>query len=858
MRGGAPEVAAPSGSARPWVALARTWSQGPSQRSGDAAQRSPVAGPALLRLLGFALASRAGRWEGTRDFLPALWAAYRASGARDRFFAEWLPALLAACAGPAARPPAIAAIRELLPHPPDLRGTFLVPDPAAPDLAALLSDAEAAAFFALLESCPPDADGLGGGATGVALLAAVYESLAPTGAGVIYTAQPEIELMCRLAVVDSLAHHLGDAHRARLYAVVFAGDAAAGAALSVAGLWPAIQAWLDRVHVLDPACGAGAFLVGMLAGLDDLARRAAWALGVPPRPAADLAVAALHGVDIQSQAVQVAALCLWLQVAALAPGATLPPTAAFQLRAADSLLDEPFPAQPAFDIVIGNPPYVRQEAIGPPAYKSAVRRVLYRRFPAFFGYDAAHDRAARPLDSRSDLYLYFYFGGVARLAPGGTLCFLTSNAWLDVRYGAQLRAFLASTSHMRLVIDDQAQRSFAAEINTVIVLLRGTPPAAGAWTRLVRCAVPFADLRAPAAWAAIDAATTPQQTDAYAVVPVRQAQLAGPVGQAARSGLGTSAGWGGTYLRMPDILRLVLDRAGDRLVPLAALARVQTGLYTGINEFFYLDAARIAAFGIEPEFLVPVIRSPRAVPRLRIDPDGISTWLFVCREDKATLAARDRAGALAYIAWGETQVTRARQKVAAGVPWPVVPTVARRHPGWWALAPPPAAHLFLLYGIGARHGQRYSPVPLLSDRRFHMLAYSAPLAGQETLAAILNTILTVLCIELLGRTNLGQGVLDFATMDARRLRVLDPARLASAEQAALREGLQAVWDAPLPALPDPAYRATFAPLNGALARILRLTPGEEDVLYAAASDLVSARLCKAASIRRDGTPAERA
>ena len=127
--------------------------------------------------------------------------------------------------------------------------------------------------------------------------------------------------------------------------------------------------------------------------------------------------------------------------------------------------------------------------------------------------------------------------------------------------------------------------------------------------------------------------------------------------------------------------------------------------------------------------------------------------------------------------------------------------------------------------------------------------------GRKPWPPILNTILTVLSIELQGRTNLGQGVLDFATMDARRLRVLDPARLAPAEQAALRAGLHAVWDAALPALPDPAYRATLAPLNCVLARILRLTPGEEDDLFAAAIDLVAARERKAAGIRRDGSTA---
>jgi hypothetical protein len=101
-------------------------------------------------------------------------------------------------------------------------------------------------------------------------------------------------------------------------------------------------------------------------------------------------------------------------------------------------------------------------------------------------------------------------------------------------------------------------------------------------------------------------------------------------------------------------------------------------------------------------------------------------------------------------------------------------------------------------------------------------------------------------------------VLDVATMDARRLRVLDPARLAPSEQAALREGLHAVWDAPLPALPAPAYRATLAPLNRVLARILSLTPGEEDDLFAATIDLVAARLHKAAGMTRDEGTAERA
>jgi hypothetical protein len=129
--------------------------------------------------------------------------------------------------------------------------------------------------------------------------------------------------------------------------------------------------------------------------------------------------------------------------------------------------------------------------------------------------------------------------------------------------------------------------------------------------------------------------------------------------------------------------------------------------------------------------------------------------------------------------------------------------------------------------------------------------YAAPPEQQEVLAAVLNSVIAVLGIELLGRTNLGQGVLDFATMDACRLPVPDPATLPPDLRATLRAGLHAVWDAPLPSLLDPTYATQMAPINAPLLAYLGLPPGEADALVAETAALVAARVRKAATLPED-------
>ena len=114
-----------------------------------------------------------------------------------------------------------------------------------------------------------------------------------------------------------------------------------------------------------------------------------------------------------------------------------------------------------FDIVIGNPPYVRQESIkdDKPRYKP--------HYPHSYS-------------GTADLYVYFYERSFQLLNPGGALSFITSNKWFRAKYGADLRQYMATHTELRQIIDfgDEAVFDALAYPTIVIATKRTTPVSA--------------------------------------------------------------------------------------------------------------------------------------------------------------------------------------------------------------------------------------------------------------------------------------------------------------------------------------------------------------------------------------------
>jgi len=116
-----------------------------------------------------------------------------------------------------------------------------------------------------------------------------------------------------------------------------------------------------------------------------------------------------------------------------------------------------FRGKGGFDIVIANPPYVRQEKIKD--QKPFLRKAGFKTF-----------------NSTSDLYTYFYEKSYQILKSEGFSCFISSNKWMRAKYGEKLRRFFKVKTTLKQIIDFNGYQVFDATVDTNILLFQKTEP----------------------------------------------------------------------------------------------------------------------------------------------------------------------------------------------------------------------------------------------------------------------------------------------------------------------------------------------------------------------------------------------
>ncbi|MDD4147864.1 MAG: Eco57I restriction-modification methylase domain-containing protein, partial [Candidatus Cloacimonetes bacterium] len=417
-----------------------------------------------------------------------------------------------------------------------------------------------------------------------------------------------------------------------------------------------------------------------------------------------------------------------------------------------------------FDIVIGNPPYVAQEEIEDPLgnikdnkkYKELLRQMANQDFP--------QDIPESVINGKSDLYTFFYIRGLRLLNDNGILTFICSNSWLDVEFGAWLQKYLLEKCQIHFIIDNLAKRVFKeAGINTIISLIgaRQKMVRADDLIRFAAFKLPFENSLYTENFLMIEDAKNRIEIDDLRINPVTREQLSQEGWENSKENKYQGSKWGGIYIKAPNIYFTIMEKAKDKIIKLGDIADVKFGIKTGADEFFYIPKSN--PFNIEKEFLKPVIKSPRECKSILINPDELGLWLFVCPYEKHEIKGTN---ALKYIEMGESAKKYIKQgkdqgKYIIGIQ--NVSTIQNRSP-WWSLNQDLIASIFIQMTFSETFKFFYSPEPIFGDNRLYCVS-----SDKRNMQYLLNSSLSFLFIELIGRSNLGEGALDMKVYEAERI-----------------------------------------------------------------------------------------
>ncbi len=319
---------------------------------------------------------------------------------------------------------------------------------------------------------------------------------------------------------------------------------------------------LTTKRLLEPSCGHGDFLIPTIERLLQARER----LKIPYKSLRDCIV----GIDVNQEAYQHSRSMVidLLRDSGASPEESLLLADAW-LHHADFLFTS---LSSQFDVVVGNPPYVRQERV-PDELLAAYRS----RFPSMYG--------------RADVYIAFYEQGLRSLALSGKLGFICADRWTKNQYGSRLRNLISQEFHLSHFVDMVNTPAFTQHViayPAVTVIER----ASGELTRVT--AKPDIDPAHLRSLAADLVSTTPPSTapiyelarvvnqsepwmlhDANAIALTRKLEALFPAIEASgcNIGIGVATGCDEAYIAKFD----EMDVEASRKLPLVMTKDIATG-----------------------------------------------------------------------------------------------------------------------------------------------------------------------------------------------------------------------------------------------------------------------------------------
>ncbi len=381
---------------------------------------------------------------------------------------------------------------------------------------------------------------------------------------------------------------------------------------------------IKNIRILDPACGSGAFLIQAVDVLMNISR------AMYERQSANTTQQTLddvweettirriiteniYGVDLNRESVDITKLSLFLKMVTNNNSLI---DLSDNIKAGNSVIsdtNEPnafdwkknFPdilkSHGGFDVIIGNPPYVRQEELD---YKDSIQLPPINTL-----------RGSLRMDKKMDLSGYFYYHSLNILKVDGILGFISSDSWLHVGYGAYMRELFLTNCNISKIIKYEFNVFDDADIVTATVILKKVTKSDNK-TKLCR------------------AASKEDTLECNFICEILS-----------QASLDMDKNWNGYFPQThfePSVEMVKMKNAG----------KVRFGKKTGYNKFFLLTQEIIDKYNIVDKYKVPVVS--KDTPEGYLGGMQITEYLLNVNVEKGELLKNtDGRNVLEYIKTGE-------------------------------------------------------------------------------------------------------------------------------------------------------------------------------------------------------------
>jgi hypothetical protein len=405
---------------------------------------------------------------------------------------------------------------------------------------------------------------------------------------------------------------------------------------------------------------------------------------------------------------------------------------------------------PFFDVVIGNPPYIRHELLGTDE-KEKIFNVIESEYNNQISFSSNRKNIIK-LKKQSDIYLYFFIHGLKFIQNGGRLGYITSNKWFEVAYGIPLQRFLLKNTKIQYIVEFDRAVFPDADVNTAITILIKEDDEEARKSNLVKFIrfkskmslndmIKYSKFR-----------NESMENDEVKINIIKQEEI--------------ELGKWSKYIRAPQVYFDIAEKS--EITKLGCIADVSFGLKTGYNSYFVLDKDQTTDF--DSDYIKPLLNSPKDIDGIVLKKQDIIKYVLYVHEHKSGLK---NAEVLSYIEYGEKlriNVTRGSNQGLRKLT--KLESVKGHTPYWYSVPQKESPDFFIAQFSDKNLICVYNETQALASDNFLYVNFADENDGKIVYGYMISS-LGALCGELNSRSY-GGGVLKMQTYEAKDIPVINP------------------------------------------------------------------------------------